>query len=163
MLVAINDKEKQFLLKILQDAKADTNAEKKMLAALINRVTKTGRIKPRSAKQKGLDWQKEVCALVSDITGIEYNQQDDTCEIHSRESGLNGTDVILRGKAKEKFPFSIECKNCKTISLPDWVRQAESNCDALDNWLLFIKSPVLPCKKVVVLAFSKFREIMGGQ
>ncbi len=163
MLVAINDKEKQFLLKILQDAKADTNAEKKMLAALINRVTKTGRIKPRSAKQKGLDWQKEVCALVSDITGIEYNQQDDTCEIHSRESGLNGTDVILRGKAKEKFPYSIECKNCKSISLPEWVRQAERNCDALDNWLLFIKSPVLPCKKVVVLAFSKFREIMGGQ
>jgi len=155
-MINLSKSESEKLIELLKK-----DGETKANVTLIKRLEKSMKpIKPRSAKNKGLDWQKEVCAIVSRITGIEYVQQSDDCEIHSRESGLNGVDVILRGEAKKKFPFCIECKNSKSISLPEWVRQAESNCDDLDNWLLCIKSPLLPMKKVVVLAMSKFEELM---
>ena len=67
--------------------------------------------------------------------------------------------MILRGEAKKRFPFCIECKNAKTISLAEWVRQAQDNCNERDNWLLVIKSPILPMKKIAVMALSKFEEI----
>ncbi len=155
-MINLNKSEGEKLIELLKK-----DGETKENVKLIKRIEKSLKpIKPRSAKNKGLDWQKEVCSIISNITGIEYNQQSDDCEIHSRESGLNGVDVILRGEAKKRFPFCIECKNSKTISLPDWVRQAESNCDDLDNWLLCIKSPLLPMKKVVVMAMSRFEDLM---
>lgn len=154
-MLNLNKSEKEKIIKLLQKDE-DTKANRNLIKRIENSM-KT--IKPRSAKNKGLDWQKEVCDFVSRVTGIPYDQKNDNCDIHSRESGLNGTDVILRGKAKEAFPFSIECKNCKNISLPEWTRQAESNCDQLDNWLLFVKSPVLSMKKVVIIPLSKFEEI----
>lgn len=156
MILTFNKSEKQKLIELLKK-----DGETKANNILIKRIQKSMQaIKPRSAKNKGLEWQKEVCEIVSRITDIEYIQKSDVCEIHSRESGLNGVDVILRGKAREKFPYCIECKNCNSISLAEWVRQAENNCDNLDNWLLFIKSPILPSKKIVVMATSNFEKIM---
>ncbi len=151
MVLTLNADEKKKIIALLRSENTKANEK------LAKRIEKSmQKIKPRSAKQKGLDWQKEICAMISRITGIEYNQQSDDCPIHSRESGLNGTDVILRGEAKKKFPFCIECKNANAISLPEWIRQAESNCDDLDNWLLFIKSKLLPMHRVVVMPLSKF-------
>ena len=147
--------EKEKLVKLLEN---DTSTKSNEL--LIKRIKNSMKaIKPRSAKNKGLEWQKETCEIVSRITGIPYDQKSDDCEIHSRESGLNGVDVILRGEAKKRFPFCIECKNAKTISLAEWVRQAQDNCNESDNWLLVIKSPILPMKKIVVMALSKFEQL----
>ena len=153
-MLEFNKSEKQFLIKLLENDNSKTSLK------LLKRIKKSlTPIKPRSAKNKGAMWQKEVAECISRITGLEYNQQDDNCLIHAREMGLSGVDVILRGKAREKFPFDVECKNCNNISLPAWVKQAEENCIDLNNWLLFIKSPVLSCKKVVVMSFTKFEEM----
>ena len=155
MILTLSNDEKKHIIRLLQNE--DTKASQK----LVKRIEKSmQKIKPRSAKNKGMEWQKEVCAIISQITGIEYNQQDDNCLIHSRESGLNGVDVILRGEAKNKFPFCVECKNENKISLPEWTRQAENNCDDLNNWILFVKSPVLPARKVVVIPLDRFIGIM---
>lgn len=157
-MLTLNKGEKEKIIKLLQKD-GDTKAN----SLLIKRIEKSMiPIKPRSAKNKGLEWQKEVCSIISRITGIAYDQQSDDCEIHSRESGLSGVDVVLRGRAKKAFPYAVECKNCNSISLPEWVRQAEANSDDLDNWLLFIKSPVLPMKKVVVMAASRFEKIAAN-
>lgn len=160
MQITINKEEADFIIdalktiSIIPDEKIKNTVEK--LTKRIERA-KTP-IKPRSAKNKGMEWQKEICGVISDVTGIEYDQSKDDCLIHSRESGLSGTDVILRGEAKEKFPFSIECKNCKSLSLPDWIRQANANSDN-GNWLLFVKSPALETKKVVVLSLDNFKSL----
>ena len=155
MIVNINKDESEKLQKLL--SQEDTKAGRKLIRRLQN-AAKT--IKPRSAKRKGLDWQKNVCRIISNITGIKYDQADDSCEIHSRESGLSGADIILRGKAKAMFPYSVECKNAKTISLPEWIRQAESNCDGLDNWLLAVKSSSLGGRKIIVMSMASFEQIM---
>lgn len=135
----------------------DSNFNRNLVKKL-QRSMKT--IKPRSAKNKGMEWQKEVCSIISELTNIPFEQSDDLCEIHSRESGLNGTDVILRGKARELFPFDVECKNCKSLSLHEWIRQAEMNSKENDSWLLLIKSSVLSCKKIAVMNITKFEEII---
>lgn len=154
-MLNFNKAEKMKLIELLKkDGESKTNNK------LIKRIENSMKqIKPRSAKSKGAEWEKEIALCVSNITGIKYDQQDDNCLIHAREMGLSGVDVILRGKARDLFPFDIECKNCNNVSLPAWIQQAENNCTGLNNWLLFIKSPVLSCKKVVVMALSKFEEL----
>lgn len=154
-MLNLSKTEKEKLIKLLENDKSTKSNE--LLIKRIKNSMKT--IKPRSAKNKGLEWQKETCEIVSRITGIPYDQKSDECEIHSRESGLSGVDIILRGEAKKRFPFCIECKNAKTISLAEWVKQAQDNCNESDNWLLVIKSPILPMKKIVVMSLSKFEKI----
>ena len=147
MILEITEKEKQWLLKNLTESKeAD---------ALRKKIDKVHKIKPRSAKNKGASWQKEICFLVSRILGIEYNQSSDDCLIHSREMGLNGVDVILRGKAKEMFDYAIECKASEKISLHEWIKQARQNCQN-ENWLLFVKNRV--SGKLVIMPLEIFEK-----
>lgn len=135
--------------------------QSKNLNTLKTKIEKSMKqIAPRSAKNKGREWQQEVCRAISDITGIEYRQEDDNCEIHSREMGLSGADIILRGAAKKLFNYVPECKSCTNLSLPDWIRQAAFNCDGLNNWILFVKSPTIEGKKIVILNFENFKEVM---
>lgn len=151
-MINLDKRQKQTIINLL---KADGEQKHKALIKKIERSLKP--IKPRSAKNKGMEWQKEVCQFISKITGVEFNQKDDNCDIHSRESGLNGTDVILRGIARAKFPFDIECKNCKNISLPMWISQAENNSPNND-WILFIKSNSLSTKKIIVMSLDTFEK-----
>lgn len=154
MILNLNKADKLKIISLLQ--KEPTKENNKLLKRIEKSLIP---IKPRSAKNKGLEWQKEVAAMIGRVTDIEYIQQSDDCEIHSRESGLNGVDVIVRGNAKKRFPFCVECKNVKSISLAEFVRQAQANCDDLNNWLVFIKSLLLPNKKVVVIDFNKAEEL----
>lgn len=159
MQVSLNKEEADFIIQYLDTHDFCEPKNERMAGKLCKRIERAMTpIKSRSAKNKGLEWQKEVCRFISNLIGVEYDQKSDDCLIHSRESGLSGTDVILRGEAKEKFPYSVECKNCKTLSIPEWIRQADSNADN-GNWILFIKSPVIDTKKVVILSLESFEAI----
>lgn len=147
-------KEKEYLISLLK-SEPETSFNKKLISRLEKSMKQ---IKPRSAKRKGLEWQKECCEMIGRITGIEYNRNDDSGEIRSRESSRPGVDIILKGKAAEKFDWKVECKNTKTLSLPEWIRQAANNSEGMDNWLLLIKSPSLPGKKVAVMSINRFEE-----
>jgi len=81
-------------------------------------------VKPRSAKNKGARFQKEVAAYLSELTGIPFEKDGD---IDVRTMGNSGTDIILRGKACEKIPFSIECKNVEKLNLWAAWEQANNN------------------------------------
>lgn len=59
--------------------------------------------------------------------------------IASREASQTGTDVRLIGEAKERFPFSVECKYQETWSLPAWIKQARANQSEGTEWLLVVK------------------------
>jgi hypothetical protein len=111
-----------------------------------------------SRKQKGRELQKWVCAQIAKITGIPYDQADDSCLIHSREMGQAGSDIVLRGVAKERFPFSIECKNTEQISLPSAIEQAKSNIKGYDYWMVVLKSKSIK-DTVVVLPWGTFEDI----
>lgn len=159
----LNGKEKKVILKQLHILGDETFEEKKERIALAKKVERSlRRIKPRSAKSKGAGFQKEICELVAGILGIEFDNADDSCEVHSREMGLSGSDVVLRGVARIKFGYGIECKNANTVSLPEWIRQAREN--AIDGkWLLFIKSPMVEGGPVVVMSVDEFQAIMKSK
>jgi hypothetical protein len=135
------------------------NNETQTAAKLLKKIDRSlKQIKPRSAKAKGRDFQYQICEDLARTFNIEFNQKDDNCEIHSREMGLNGVDIILRGSMYNLFPFDIECKNCENLSIPEWIRQAKSNTKDERDWLLVIKSKKLD-DPVVCLEWDRFLEM----
>lgn len=142
--VSLTDKERQWILSSAPPA------------SLLKKMNTAGkRIQISSAKGKGRALQQWVCSKISELTGIPYNQQDDECLIHSREMGQAGTDVILRGEAGEKFPFSIECKNTESLSLIATIHQAQANTKPDRPWLIVYKAKALNTP-VVVLEWDNF-------
>ena len=113
-------------------------------------------MKPGSAKDKGRRLQKLVCEKISKLLDIPFDNTDDFCLIHSREMGQSGTDIILRGEAREKFPFDIECKNTEKLQLNKAIKQAENNSEK-DNWLIVHKKNRM--EPIVILKFDVFLKI----
>ena len=66
---------------------------------------------PQSAKQKGRRLQQWVRDLLLKIGGLHSD------DVRSTSMGNGGEDVQLSPKARELFPFQIECKNKKSYSV----------------------------------------------
>ena len=116
-------------------------------------------IKIRSAKDKGMRLQKWVCQKIAKILGIEYNSQDDQCLIHSRTCGLSGVDIILRGEAIKRFPYSIECKSSEKLNLLGTIRQAKSNQVDGTDWLIVYKRKAFK-KPIVIMDWDAFQNLV---
>ena len=116
------------------------------------------RITTASAKAKGRDLQQAVCRGISRITGIPYEQSDDSCLIHSREMGQAGVDVILRGEARARFPYAVECKATETMSMPAFIRQAKQYQAPGLDWLVVTKNKEMG-ETVVILAWEAFERL----
>lgn len=112
-------------------------------------------IKVSSAKAKGRELQKWVCQKISDLTGLPWGPDE---MIASREGGQSGVDVRLVGKAKELFPFSVECKWQEVWKVASWIEQAQANQDSGTDWLLVIKKNRV--KPVVVMDAERFFELL---
>ena len=115
-------------------------------------------MKTRSAKNKGMKLQKWVCERISESLDIPFDNQDEQCEIHSRECGLSGTDVILRGEAYKKFNYDVECKNTENISLYSYIEQAKSNTKENRQWLVIHKKN--QSKPIVIMDADHFFELI---
>ena len=48
-------------------------------------------------------------------------------DVESRSMGAGGEDLIMARAAREKFPYSIECKNQEALNVWKSYEQAESN------------------------------------
>ena len=48
-------------------------------------------------------------------------------DIESRSMGAGGEDLIMARAARQKFPFSIECKNVEKLNVWEAYEQAKSN------------------------------------
>ena len=78
-------------------------------------------MKPQSAKAKGRNLQKWTRERL--IEELDIHPQD----IKSTSMGAGGEDVIMARAAREKFPYSIECKNQEKLNVWSAYDQAESN------------------------------------
>jgi len=105
----------------------------------------------KSRKQKGRLFQQEIAKRISKLLGIQIEKDG---EVESRPLPQKGTDVILRGEALKKFPFSIEAKRTENISLYSWIEQAKRNKADKTNWLLFHKKN--HSKAIVILSADAF-------
>jgi hypothetical protein len=89
-------------------------------------------MKTSSGKAKGRRLQQWVRDSLIEI----FKLDDD--DVHSRSMGAQGEDVMLSPKARELFPYSIECKNVERLNLWDAWKQAQSNAGGYEP-LLIIK------------------------
>lgn len=116
------------------------------------------RITHGSAKGKGRALQQWVCQRIAELVGVPYNQQDDECLIHSREMGQSGTDVVLRGIAAVRFPYSVECKSSEGMSVQGFVIQASKNVRPGTDWLVVYKCKALDAP-VVIMSWATFASL----
>jgi hypothetical protein len=109
----------------------------------------------KSRKAKGRRFQQEIAQKISEVTGIPCGKDMD---IESRPMALSGEDIILRGKAKEMFPYSVENKCQENVNLWAAVEQAKSNQKEGTEWLLFLKrNNVDP---IVVMSSDEFFKLI---
>lgn len=62
-------------------------------------------IKTASAKAKGRELQKYIAKRIE-----EYRDLDEG-DVVSRPMGSAGVDILMSPRARERFPFSVECKS----------------------------------------------------
>ncbi len=88
-----------------------------------------------SRKSKGRNLQQWICARLSELTGIPWGPDDDAL-ISSRPMSQSGVDIILRGEAADRVPFSFECKNGESFKLVASIEQARANEKPGRPWLI---------------------------
>lgn len=129
------------------------------LTSLIGKFKKTQKkITTASAKAKGRNLQQWVCRKISELTDIPYEQSDDQCDIHSREMGQAGCDIILRGEARKLFPFSVECKASESLNLKDTVDQARNNAYHGTDWLIVHNKKAVK-DTLVIMSWDTFEKL----
>jgi len=78
-------------------------------------------MKTQSAKAKGRRLQQWVRDKLVEELGVHPE------DIESRSMGAGGEDLIMARAAREKFPYSIECKNVEKLNVWDAYTQAQEN------------------------------------
>ena len=89
-------------------------------------------MKTQSAKAKGRRFQQWVRTILIEILSVHPE------DIESRSMGAGGEALIMARAAREKFPYSIECKNQESLNVWKSYEQAESNAGDYEP-VLFIK------------------------
>ena len=70
--------------------------------------------------------------------------------------GASGEDVIMARAAREKFPFSVECKNVQKLNVWDAYEQAQANCNGYEPIVVMKKNHKKP---LVVIDAENFIEL----
>ena len=78
-------------------------------------------MKTQSAKAKGRRLQQWVRDLL--IEKLDVHPED----VESRSMGAGGEDLIMARAAREKFPYSVECKNQEKVNVCESYSQAVEN------------------------------------
>ena len=92
-----------------------------MLTSQIMWMILSGAMKTQSAKAKGRRLQQWMRDLL--IEKLDVHPED----IESRSMGAGGEDLIMARAAREKFPYSIECKNQESTNIWKSYEQAKEN------------------------------------
>jgi len=133
-----------------------------MVVAVKNEIEpkpKKKRISVRSAKNKGANFQKEIAQKICELLDMPYDGHVDSALIETRCMGQAGTDIILRGVAQKKFPYSVECKSTESWNIPKAIRQADSNKKDDTEFLLFLRRKAFK-KSFVLLESDIFFELL---
>ena len=107
-------------------------------------------MKPQSAKAKGRRLQQQFRDLL--IEELNIHPED----IESRSMGAGGEDLIMARAAREKFPYSIECKNVEKLNVWEAYKQASENSKDYEPLVVMKKNNH---KTLVVLDAESFVKI----
>ena len=106
-------------------------------------------MKTSSAKAKGRRLQQSLRERL--IEGLDIHPED----IESRPMGSGGEDLIMARAAREKFPFSIECKNQETGNVWKAYEQAQANAKDYEPLVIMKKNNEKPLAVVDAEVFIK--------
>ena len=107
-------------------------------------------MKPQSAKHKGRQLQKWVVQQL--IETFDIHPED----IKSCSMGAGGEDIVMSRAAREKFNYSIECKNVEKLNIWDAYDQAKANCGNYEPIVVMKKNGKQP---LVVIDAKSFIEL----
>ena len=112
-------------------------------------------MKTQSATAKGRRFQQWVRDQL--IESLEVHPED----IESRSMGAGGEDLIMARAAREKFPYSIECKNQEAIGIWKCLKQAEDAAkdESLKPLLIFKRNR---SKTYACLELQDFLDLLDG-
>jgi len=65
-------------------------------------------------------------------------------DIESRSMGAGGEDLIMARAARERFPFSVECKNVEKLNVWEAYEQAKSNSNDYEPIVIMKKNQKKP-------------------
>ena len=106
-------------------------------------------MKTSSAKAKGRRLQQKFMQLL--IEKLDIDPED----IESRSMGAGGEDLIMSKAARNKFPFSIECKNQERMNIWQAWDQANNNKGIYEPLIVIKRNGTSP---LVVLDAENFLE-----
>jgi len=95
-------------------------------------------VRTQSKKAKGRRLQQWVRDLL--IEKLEVHPED----IESRSMGAGGEDLIMSRSAREKFPYSIECKNQESLNIWKSYEQAQQNSGNYEPIVVIKRNNVKP-------------------
>ena len=95
-------------------------------------------MKTQSAKAKGRRLQQWVRDLL--IEKLNVHPED----VESRSMGAGGEDLIMARAARERFPFSVECKNVEKLNVWEAYEQAKSNSKDYEPIVIMKKNQKKP-------------------
>ena len=110
------------------------------------------KVKTQSAKAKGRRLQQWVRDLL--IEKLDIHPED----IESRSMGAGGEDLIMARAAREKFPYSIECKNQESVNLWKSYEQAQENSKDYEPVVVLKRNNTKPLVLVDAEYFVKLHE-----
>ena len=108
-------------------------------------------MKTSSAKAKGRRLQQKFMQLL--IEKLDIDPED----IESRSMGAGGEDLIMSKAARNKFPYSIECKNQEKLNIWSAWDQANGNKGLYEPLVVIKKNGVRP---LVVLDAENFLDMI---
>ena len=109
-------------------------------------------MKTQSAKAKGRRLQQWVRDKL--IEALDVHPED----IESRSMGAGGEDLIMARAAREKFPYSIECKNVEKLNVWDAYSQASENSGDYEPIVVMKKNGKKPLVVVDAEYFVKLHD-----
>ena len=109
-------------------------------------------MKVQSAKAKGRNLQKWTRERL--IEELEIHEED----VESRSMGSSGEDLIMARAAREKFPYSIECKNQERVNVWESYKQALANCGKYERIVVIKKNHHKPLVVIDAEAFIKMHK-----
>ena len=95
-------------------------------------------MRTQSKKAKGRRLQQWVRDLL--IEKLEVHPED----IESRSMGAGGEDLIMSRSAREKFPYSIECKNQESLNIWKSYEQDQQNSGNYEPIVVLKRNNVKP-------------------
>tara|TARA_B100000579_G_scaffold114244_1_gene91484 strand:+ start:1649 stop:1981 length:333 start_codon:yes stop_codon:yes gene_type:complete len=109
-------------------------------------------VKTQSAKAKGRRLQQWFRDLL--IEKLDIHPED----IESRSMGAGGEDLIMARAARQRFPYSIECKNQESVNLWKSYEQAQENSKDYEPVVVLKRNNSKPLVLVDAEYFVKLHE-----